>query len=89
VAAVGLAGGNKLDHTVIPFILRGVNLLGIDSVMCPIPRRLQAWDRVQKDLPLDKLDAITEVAALADVPRIAAQLLQGQIRGRIVIDVNA
>jgi acrylyl-CoA reductase (NADPH) len=89
VAAVGLAGGNKLDHTVIPFILRGVNLLGIDSVMCPIPRRLQAWDRVQKDLPLDKLDAITEVAALADVPRIAAQILQGQIRGRIVIDVNA
>jgi acrylyl-CoA reductase (NADPH) len=89
VAAVGLAGGNKLDHTVIPFILRGVNLLGIDSVMCPIPRRLQAWDRVQKDLPLDKLDAITEVAALADVPRIAAQILQGQIRGRVVIDVNA
>jgi acrylyl-CoA reductase (NADPH) len=89
VAAVGLAGGNKLDHTVIPFILRGVNLLGIDSVMCPIPRRLQAWGRVQKDLPLDKLDAITEVAALADVPRIAAQILQGQIRGRVVIDVNA
>jgi acrylyl-CoA reductase (NADPH) len=89
VAAVGLACGNKLDHTVIPFILRGVNLLGIDSVMCPIPRRLQAWDRVQKDLPLDKLDAITEVAALADVPRIAAQILQGQIRGRVVIDVNA
>jgi acrylyl-CoA reductase (NADPH) len=86
---VGLAGGNKLDHTVIPFILRGVNLLGIDSVMCPIPRRLQAWGRVQKDLPLDKLDAITEVAALADVPRIAAQILQGQIRGRVVIDVNA
>jgi acrylyl-CoA reductase (NADPH) len=78
VAAVGLAGGNKLDHTVIPFILRGVNLLGIDSVMCPIPRRLQAWDRLQKDLPLDKLDAITELAPLSDVPRIAAQILRGR-----------
>jgi acrylyl-CoA reductase (NADPH) len=88
VAAVGLAGGNKLDHTVIPFILRGVNLLGIDSVMCPIPRRLQAWDRIQKDLPFDKLDAITVVAPLLEVPRIAAQILRGQIRGRVVIDVN-
>jgi acrylyl-CoA reductase (NADPH) len=88
VAAVGLAGGNKLDHTVIPFILRGVNLLGIDSVMCPIPRRLQAWDRLGKDLPLDMLDAITEFAPLADIPRLAAQILRGQIRGRVVIDVN-
>ncbi len=88
VAAVGLAGGNKLDHTVIPFILRGVNLLGIDSVMCPIPRRLQAWDRLRKDLPLDKLDAITEFAPLTDVPRIAARILRGEIRGRVVIDVN-
>jgi acrylyl-CoA reductase (NADPH) len=88
VAAVGLAGGSQLDHTVIPFILRGVNLLGIDSVMCPIPRRLEAWNRLQKDLPLDTLDAITGVAPLPDVPRIAAQILQGKIRGRIVIDVN-
>lgn len=88
VAAVGLAGGSQLDHTVIPFILRGVNLLGIDSVMCPIPRRLQAWDRVRTDLPLDKLDAITQVVPLLEVPRIAAQILRGQIRGRVVIDVN-
>ncbi len=88
VAAVGLAGGNKLEHTVIPFILRGVNLLGIDSVLCPLPRRLEAWDRLRNDLPLDKLDAITEVAPLHDVPRIAARILQGQIRGRVVIDVN-
>jgi acrylyl-CoA reductase (NADPH) len=88
VAAVGLAGGSQLDVTVIPFILRGVNLLGIDSVMCPIARRIQAWDRVRKDLPLDQLDAITEVAPLADVPRIAAQILRGEIRGRTVIDVN-
>jgi acrylyl-CoA reductase (NADPH) len=88
VAAVGLAGGNQLDVTVLPFILRGVNLLGIDSVMCPIPRRIQAWDRVRKDLPLDQLDAITELAPLGDVPRIAAQILRGEIRGRTVIDVN-
>ena len=88
VAAVGLAGGNQLDVTVIPFILRGVNLLGIDSVMCPIPRRVQAWDRLRRDLPLDKLDAITELAPLGDVPRIAAQILRGEIRGRTVIDVN-
>jgi acrylyl-CoA reductase (NADPH) len=88
VAAVGLAGGNKLDHTVIPFLLRGVNLLGIDSVMCPMPRRLQAWNRLQKDLPLDKLDAITQVAPLGEIPRLAAQILRGQIRGRTVIDVN-
>ena len=77
-----------MDHTVIPFILRGVNLLGIDSVMCPIPRRLQAWDRLRKDLPLDTLDAITELAPLTGVPRIAAQILRGEIRGRVVIDVN-
>ena len=88
VAAVGLAGGNKLDHTVLPFILRGVNLLGIDSVMCPIPQRIQAWNRLRRDLPLDMLEAMTRVAPLSDVPEIAAQILRGQIRGRIVIDVN-
>lgn len=88
VAAVGLAGGNKLEHTVIPFLLRGINLLGIDSVMCPMPRRLEAWGRLQKDLPLDKLDALTETAPLHEVPRIAARILQGQVRGRVVIDVN-
>ena len=88
VAAVGLAGGNKLEHTVIPFILRGVNLLGIDSVMCPIPRRLEAWSRLQKDLPRDKLDAITETAPLEEVPRIAQRIVQGRVRGRVVIDVN-
>lgn len=88
VAAVGLAGGSKLEHTVIPFLLRGINLLGIDSVMCPIPRRLEAWGRITRDLPLEKLDALTEVVGLEEVPRIAAQILQGRIRGRIVVDVN-
>ena len=88
VAAVGLAGGTKLEHTVIPFLLRGVSLLGIDSVMCPVPTRLDAWTRLLADLPLDRLDAITTSARLADVPRLAAEILKGQVRGRVVIDVN-
>jgi acrylyl-CoA reductase (NADPH) len=88
VAAVGLAGGSKLEHTVIPFLLRGVSLLGIDSVMCPMPKRLEAWNRLQASLPLDKLAATSSVVALDEVPRVAAQILQGQIRGRVVVDVN-
>jgi acrylyl-CoA reductase (NADPH) len=88
VAAVGLAGGSKLDHTVIPFLLRGVNLLGIDSVMCPISRRIEAWNRLQTDLPLDKLEALTIVTRLEEVSRFAAEILAGKVRGRIVVDVN-
>jgi acrylyl-CoA reductase (NADPH) len=88
VAAVGLAGGSRLEHTVIPFLLRGVNLLGIDSVMCPTPRRLQAWSRLQADLPLDRLEAMTVEAGLADVPQLADAIVKGQVRGRVVIDVN-
>lgn len=89
VAAVGLAGGAKLDHTVIPFLLRGVNLLGIDSVMCPMSQRRAAWKRLQSDLPVDKLEAMTTVAPLSAVPHLAAEILQGRLRGRTVIDVNA
>jgi acrylyl-CoA reductase (NADPH) len=88
VAAVGLAGGSKLEHTVIPFLLRGVSLLGIDSVMCPMQRRIEAWNRLQMDLPLDKLDSISVMARLDEVPLLAAQILQGQIRGRMIVDVN-
>jgi acrylyl-CoA reductase (NADPH) len=89
VAAVGLAGGSKLEHTVIPFILRGVSLLGIDSVMCPRPRRVEAWARLQADLPAATLDSMTATATLAEVPALAARILRGEIRGRVVIDVNA
>ena len=89
VAAVGLAGGSKLETTVIPFLLRGVNLLGIDSVMCPIERRRQAWARLARDLPLDKLDTMIEDATLADLPDLAGRILEGLVRGRIVVDVNA
>jgi acrylyl-CoA reductase (NADPH) len=88
VAAVGLAGGSQLVHTVIPFLLRGVSLLGIDSVMCPRPRRLEAWRRLQTDLPLDLLETITQEVPLGDVPRLAADILKGRVRGRVVVDVN-
>ena len=89
VAACGLAGGNALPTTVIPFLLRGVNLLGIDSVMCPPPARREAWARLARDLPLDKLDAMTEVVPLAALPDLASRILKGDVRGRVVVDVNA
>jgi putative YhdH/YhfP family quinone oxidoreductase len=89
VAACGLAGGANLPTSVYPFILRGVNLLGIDSVMCPKPRRLEAWRRLARDLPVAKLDAMTVVEPLSKVPQLAEEILKGQVRGRVVIDVNA
>jgi acrylyl-CoA reductase (NADPH) len=89
VAACGLAGGPKLETTVIPFLLRGVNLLGIDSVVQPYAPRVAAWQRVASDLPLDKLDALTETTGLGGVPNAANAILKGGIRGRLVVDVNA
>ena len=88
VAAVGLAGGAKLEHTVMPFLLRGVNLLGIDSVMCPTARRMEAWGRLRTDLPIEHLEAITQNAVLADLPHLAGEILKGRLRGRVVVDVN-
>lgn len=89
VAAVGLAGGAGLPATVIPFLLRGVNLLGIDSVMQPFANRVRAWERIAKDLPMDKLEAMITPATLEDLPRLGADILQGQIKGRVVVDLNA
>lgn len=89
VAAVGLAGGAALPTSLIPFLLRGVNLLGIDSVMQPLEQRVRAWQRIATDLPLEKLDAMIRPATLAEVPALGAQILKGQIQGRIVVDVNA
>ena len=89
VSACGLAGGADLPGSVIPFLLRGVRLLGIDSVMCPIPRRREAWARLARDLPKEQLDAATSVAPLSDLPDLAGQILKGQVKGRVVIDVNA
>lgn len=89
VAACGLAGGNTLPTSVLPFILRGVNLLGIDSVQCPGPLRRRIWTRLASDLPLDKLDAATTVVPLGALPDLAARILKGDVRGRTVVDVAA
>lgn len=89
VAACGNAGGFDLPTTVLPFILRGVNLLGIDSVTVPYDRRLEAWQRLAQDLPLDALDQAMEIAPLSNIKTLAEEILQGQVRGRTVIDVNA
>ena len=89
VSAVGLAGGAGLPATVIPFLLRGVNLLGIDSVMQPYENRQRAWKRVASDLPMDKLEAMVQPATLPDLPQLGADILKGQVKGRVVVDVNA
>ena len=89
VAAVGLAGGAALPATVIPFLLCGVNLLGIDSVMQPYDNRVRAWGRIAKDLPMDKLEAMIQPATLSDLPGLGADILKGQVKGRVVVDVNA
>ncbi len=87
VAACGLAGGNDLPGSVFPFILRGVALLGIDSVYAAMPRRVAAWNRLDRDLDRDLLARMTTVAGLSDVPRLAPAIVAGQVRGRVVIDV--
>ncbi len=88
VAVCGLAAGPDFPGTVLPFILRGVRIWGIDSVFCPADRRAQVWARLATDVPLDKLDALTQIKAMADVPAVTADILKGQVRGRTVIDVN-
>jgi acrylyl-CoA reductase (NADPH) len=85
VAACGNAGGVKLETTVFPFILRGVNLLGIDSVMCPREKRLEAWQRLAHDLPRPLLEEAMQVVSLEEVPERAQAILQGQVRGRVVV----
>jgi acrylyl-CoA reductase (NADPH) len=88
VTACGLAQGMDLPASVAPFILRGITLAGIESVHCPMPRRTEAWARLAKDLDLAKLDAMTQAATLSDVPGLAQSILAGQVRGRVVVDVN-
>ena len=88
VASVGLAGGAGLPASVIPFILRGVNLLGIDSVSVPYDRRVRAWGRVVTDLPLEKLETMIRPATLSDLPALGAAILRGGVQGRVVVDVN-
>lgn len=89
VAACGLAGGTSLPTTVLPFILRGVTLAGIDSVRAPQAERAEVWARLASDLPLDLLESMTTVEPLSNVVELGAQILAGAVRGRVVIDVNA
>jgi len=88
VAAVGLAGGAKLETTVIPFLLRGVTLFGIDSVMCPAERRSPLWARLARELPMAQLESMVTAATLTDVPGLAHDILAGRVRGRVVVAVN-
>ncbi len=89
VAAIGLAGGAAIECALItPFILRGVNLLGIDSVMQPFGARQRAWARIAADLPMEKLEAMVEPATLGDLPDLGRAILKGQVKGRVVVDVN-
>jgi acrylyl-CoA reductase (NADPH) len=88
IASCGLAAGTDLPTTVLPFILRGVSLLGVDSVMAPAQARAQAWRRIEADLPLDRLDAITSSHGFSELPGLAGQILAGQARGRIVIEIG-
>jgi acrylyl-CoA reductase (NADPH) len=88
IAACGLAGGMDLPGSVAPFILRGVCLYGIDSVMCPLPKRNEAWKRLEKDLDRQKLAAMTTEIGLSELPDAAAKILKGQVRGRIVVKIG-
>jgi len=88
VAAIGLAGGAALPASVIPFLLRGVNLLGIDSVLQPYANRVRAWERVAKDLPMDRLEEMARPALLGDLPDLGANILRGQVKGRVIVDVG-
>ena len=88
VTACGLAGGMDLPTTVAPFILRGVTLVGVDSVMCPRQDRLTAWARLATDLDLRKLGDISHEISLAEAIPFAADLLAGTVRGRVIVDVN-
>jgi putative YhdH/YhfP family quinone oxidoreductase len=88
IAACGLVGGVELPTTVLPFILRNIALLGINSVQTPQHVGIRAWDRLSRELPLDKLDAMTTVEPLSRIKDLSARILAGKIRGRVVIDVS-
>jgi acrylyl-CoA reductase (NADPH) len=88
VTACGLAQGMDLPASVAPFILRGVSLIGIDSVMCPRPERLEAWSRLVRDLDPAKLDTMAHEIGLSEAVATAGQLMAGRVRGRVIVDVN-
>ncbi len=88
VAVCGNAGGLDFQASVIPFLLRGINLLGMESAMRPFAERKEIWSRLATDVPLDKLDAMVVPASLKELPGLAKAILKGQVRGRAVVDVN-
>lgn len=88
VAACGLAGGMDFPATVAPFILRGITLYGIDSVMAPLSVRQEAWERLGRDLDISKLEAMTREIGLSEAIAVGAELLEGKVRGRVVVDVK-
>ena len=87
-AACGLAGGAAFPGSILPFILRGVTVYGIDSVMLPKAPREEAWRKLASDLPLDKLDSTVSEAGLSDLMSLAPKILKGEVRGRVVVDVT-
>ena len=89
VAACGLAGGAELQATVFPFILRGVRLIGIDSVLYPAAGRAEVWARIARDLDLGLLARMTTRVPLSEVPTLAPDFLRGAVRGRLVVDTSA
>lgn len=88
VTACGLVGGHHLNTTVFPFILRGIKLVGIESVMFPKAERLKVWSRLAKELPLDALNETMQMMSLSEIPNLSEEILKGKVRGRTVIDVN-
>jgi acrylyl-CoA reductase (NADPH) len=89
VAACGLAQGMDLPASVAPFILRGVALLGVDSVYVPRERRVAAWKAIADEVPVATIESVATTVALADAPDVAARLLRGEVKGRVIVDVNA
>ena len=89
VAAVGLAGGASVPASIVPFLLRGVSLLGIDSVLQPHANRVRVWDRIASCIEDELLESMAQPATLADLPELGKMILKGQVKGRVIVDVNA
>ncbi len=89
VAAVGLAGGANVPASIIPFLLRGVSLLGIDSVLQPHANRVRVWDRIASGVPGELLESMAQPATLSELPDLGSRILKGKVKGRVIVDVNA